>query len=81
MSSLRNHGLPPCGDPIEAPTWTRADVPFSCPNCGSAVAEVKVLVKLDLLNGGVGEASYFGCPACPWASPAMAVSLGDAEQA
>lgn len=71
VSKLRNYGLP-ASDPVGIPTWTQADV--MCPNCGSNLCLVRVKVKQELVRGGVGTSTYLGCPACPFASPAMVVS-------
>jgi len=69
--SLRDYGLPD-SEPVGVPTWSETEHP--CPNCGANVCEVKVKVKQELVKGGEGMSSYLGCPACPWASPAVVVS-------
>lgn len=69
---LRNYGMPDCGEPLKPPKATVISTRMMCPNCGCTnVMSVEVLVSNKLLRGGVGLASYLGCPACPWASPAM----------
>lgn len=41
-----------------------------CPLCKcESVFVIEVAVKMKLLRTGVGVGTYFGCPACPWASP------------
>jgi len=69
--SLRDYGLPD-SEPVGVPTWSETEHP--CPNCGANVCEVEVKVKQELVKGGEGMSSYLGCPACPWASPAVVVS-------
>lgn len=72
--SLRDYGRPqPESD--GTPTWEPTDA--ECPNCNAKVCKVTVDVVLPLLRGGKGVATYLGCPACPWASPAMCVTKGD----
>jgi hypothetical protein len=73
VKSLRSYGRPE-PDPDGVPEWKRTEPPVHCPNCGGEVAEIRVRVKLDLLKGGKGTALYLGCPACPWASPAMTIA-------
>ena len=76
--SLRDYGMGSVGETVGKPTWKPAEGPDGelpeCPNCGSLVCEVEVRVENPLLKGGEGRAIYLGCPACPWASPALAVA-------
>lgn len=78
MKSLRDYGLGPSGEPTGKPTWKKAEpiqgVAPDCPNCGANLCEVQVQVKHPLLKGSEGTSVYLGCPACPYASPAMIVS-------
>ena len=72
---LRDYGMGPSGTPIGSPEWKKAETingsdPI-CPNCGSWLCEIMVLVSHPLLKGGMGSSRYLGCPACPYASPAM----------
>ncbi len=72
--SLRDYGLPK-STPAGTPTWEPLEEGApTCPNCGGKVCRVQVRVKMELLSGGVGLSTYLGCPACPWASPAVAMS-------
>jgi len=72
MSGLRDHGLGDINRPAGPPVWEPAgeDAP-PCPNCGGKVCAVTVEVSNALLMGSKGLCRYFGCPACPWASPAV----------
>ena len=77
--SLRDYGMGSVGKPIGKPTWKPAKklggkLP-ECPNCGGLVCEIEVLMENKLLKGGVGNAHYLGCPAWPWASPAMVAAV------
>lgn len=79
---LRDYGMPSSGKPIGKPTWKPAPgeidgVPNECPNCGAWLCEVQVEMENPLLVGGVGVAHYLGCPACPFASPAIVVAKGE----
>ena len=71
--SLRNYGLPD-SEAIGIPTWSEAWPQTPCPNCGAKLCRVEVKVKQGLVKGGEGMSRYMGCPACPWASPAMVAS-------
>lgn len=68
---MRNYGLPE-STPITTPKAKPSDV--VCPNCGCKAMEVSLKVEQKLLVGGRGEGVYFGCPACPWASPMVVTS-------
>ncbi len=78
---LRDYGLGSTGEPVGTPTWERAgdDAP-PCPNCGAELCDVKVAVKHPLLKGAAGVTHYLGCPACPFASPAIAVASTTKEK-
>jgi hypothetical protein len=82
MMKLRDYGLGESGTPTGVPTWEKAgeDAP-KCPNCGGCLCDVIVPVKHELLKGGKGLSRYLGCPACPFASPALmrAEEAEDAE--
>ncbi len=78
--NLRNYGLPE-GQPIQGaiPEWKTADG-INCPNCHALLCEVKVKVKQRLLKGGEGLSTYLGCPACPFASPAIVIAIREEEK-
>ena len=67
---LREYGLPNSHSP-GIPEWVSAGENAKCPNCGARVCLVTVTVEMHMLRGGKGVATYMGCPACPWASPAL----------
>lgn len=69
----RDYGLPD-SDVTGTPTWTEAVGSPPCPNCGGKLCEVKVAVTQALLRGNHGMSNYLGCPACPFASPALVVA-------
>jgi hypothetical protein len=72
----REYGLPNSSNPGK-PTWEPApESAPNCPHCGGNLCLVKVEVEQELLKGGKGMSTYLGCPACPFASPAMVVSTG-----
>lgn len=77
--SLRDYGLPD-GEVLGTPKWTKAgpEVPV-CPNCKSIVCEVRVPMSMASMGIIAGMAKYYGCPACPWASPALLAKTTDAE--
>ena len=82
MKDLRNYGLGQGCDPTGVPkaklatrkrTAIASDI--ECPNCGCLeVMEIEVPVDNNQLSGGSGVGFYIGCPACPWASPMIAVA-------
>ncbi len=82
MDDLRSHGLNqdcvPTGVPkAKLATFKRAAVATDteCPNCGCLqLMEIEVPVDNSMLSGGSGIGYYIGCPACPWASPMIAVA-------
>jgi hypothetical protein len=75
MMSLRDYGMGSAGTPAGKPTWEKAEpidgIEPNCPNCGAHLCQVSVPVTHPQLKGGKGICSYLGCPACPYASPAM----------
>ena len=72
----RDYGLGYSGEPLGAPTWRKADIPLDCPECRAQLCEVKVRVSHPQLKGGKGVSTYMGCPACPYASPALISAAG-----
>jgi len=55
------------------------DAAAFCPNCGcTAIHECSVKVKHPIVVGGFGQATWLGCPACPWASQAVIVGIAKA---
>ena len=81
--SLRDYGLGSAGQVTGVPVWKRADinsdVPHECPNCGAHLCEIEVEMSNSLLMGGRGICHYHGCPACPFASPAVVVALTERQ--
>jgi hypothetical protein len=69
----RDYGLPPPGATLGPPRAKPTDPSVGpCPNCGcNLVCAVEINVKDVRLRSGKGVAMYIGCPACPWASPAV----------
>lgn len=69
--------IPPEMDAKEdgVPAWepAPAEVP-PCPNCGAKVCLIRCPVTHPLIRTGKGTSTYMGCPACPWASPAIVTS-------
>jgi hypothetical protein len=48
---------------------------LECPNCKCTdLMEIQVEVSNPVLSGGGGVGYYIGCPACPYASPMLAVA-------
>ncbi len=78
--NLRDYGFGSVGTPVGKPTWKAATDAPDCPNCGGKLCAVELLVENKQLKGGVGKAHYLGCPACPWASPAVVASCGKAKE-
>lgn len=68
---LREYGLVEAGQVLGKPKVTQVKGAPDCPNCGGETFQVQALVENKLLRGGMGLATYFGCPACPYASPAL----------
>lgn len=48
-----------------------------CPHCHiRALCEIEVVMKnMPLMTGPFGVGRYLSCPACPWASPMLIVSV------
>jgi hypothetical protein len=62
--------------PTGKPTW-EAKPGCECPNCGCELAVVSCPVEPPAMlrtPTGKAAATYFGCPACPYASAAMIVA-------
>lgn len=80
--TLRDYGYGIGGVPDGIPRWKLADAKLPpCPNCGAKVCEIEVKMKdVPLLKGGVGMTRYFGCPACPWASPAITTTINEDQK-
>jgi hypothetical protein len=64
----------------EPPTWEPVDE--KCPNCSGQLCKVKAHVEPPpmLKTGQSGEAVavYLGCPACPFAGPALTMAAENA---
>jgi hypothetical protein len=74
------HGEEVAGRPVARPLnkkmQARTDADGGCPNCGCyEIMEVTIPMNNPLLRGGMGKGVYFGCPACPWASPMMTTTI------
>jgi hypothetical protein len=74
-----NTGCLPKGVPKAKPLGEGASVAptavVDCPNCGcKELMEIELEVDNRILTSGAGTAFYVGCPACPWASPMLAVA-------
>lgn len=84
MSSPRDYGLGSSGTPVGKPVAKVIDDPKTvaaigaeggCPNCRcETLMEIELEVEHPLIRGGRGTCRYIGCPACPWASPAVTTS-------
>tara|TARA_Y100000310_G_C20275761_1_gene620144 strand:- start:15 stop:263 length:249 start_codon:yes stop_codon:yes gene_type:complete len=75
QSHLRDYGLGDSNEEMGVPEWKRVEDPEAkCPNCGGQLCEVTVRAKNKMLRGGEGTCHYLGCPACPYASPAVTVA-------
>jgi hypothetical protein len=81
--NVRDYGFGSVGEPSSPPQVKRQvrDPQAVCPNCGcKQIYEIKVeLEAADILKGGKGIGMYLGCPACPWASPMVAVASAAAD--
>jgi hypothetical protein len=72
---LRDHGLGNLPQEVAgAPSWTPCADNETCPNCKGRLTDVALAVRSPLLRGGTGVTRYKGCPACPWAGPALTVA-------
>ncbi len=80
--NMRDYGLGDAtpyttGKPKVIGPALEADGPLKCPNCGCELFHIETELKdYPLLKPGKQVGHYLGCPACPWASPMVAVSLG-----
>ena len=55
-----------------APAEPLNDPEAVCPHCGcTSIHQVTVRMKTPRMRTGEGICRYLGCPACPWASPAV----------
>lgn len=81
--NIRDHGLSkdckPTGVPKATPISEEKRVApvedIECPHCKcKELMQVEVPVENRSLTGGQGTGFYIGCPACPWASPMMAIA-------
>ena len=82
MDGLRDHGY---GDVDYAGTpeviMEVKDSP-GCPNCGcQQIYMIRVPVMDNRLKGATGDGTYMGCPACPWASPMVAIARKTSNEA
>jgi hypothetical protein len=82
MTGPRDYGLPnsePTSRPIASPLPTITPID-ACPLCRcKEVMVITLEVNQPLLKGGKGKGSYFGCPACPWASPMLITATKEEE--
>jgi len=67
------------GEITGTPEWEVSDK-MVCPNCGAKVCDIQVPCNHSLIRGTKANVSYLGCPACPWASPALISSTGPYAQ-
>ena len=82
-SSPSHHGLNkdckpegvPKATPLSSATKVAPVEVSECPNCKCAeLMHIEVEVSNPILSGGGGTGYYIGCPACPYASPMLAVA-------
>ena len=80
--NIRDYGLPD-SEPTSVPVAKAPPKSYkkeACPNCGCvSIMQIDVKADQELLKGGKGKGTYFGCPACPWASPMIIVALGGGD--
>lgn len=72
----RNHGYGDSPKVTGVPVVVSDGPPQGCPNCGcKKVLQISVTVEAPALlrvpEGHEACSIYIGCPACPWASPAI----------
>lgn len=72
----RDHGYGNSPKALGVPALVSEGPPQGCPNCGcTKVFQISVTVEappqLRVPEGHEAVAIYVGCPACPWASPAI----------
>jgi len=75
----REYGLPSHGDHYETAgkATLTSGTPESepCPNCDNqTVFALSVPLTSEMLKGGKGIGHYFGCAACPFATPMIALA-------
>lgn len=73
----REYGLPNIDSKCVSTPKVLMDVKDTppCPNCGcDTTFLIQVQIETKALRGGKGVGTYVGCPACPWASPMMAMA-------
>ena len=80
---LRDYGLGSSGTPNGVPQWKKAE-PINgldplCPNCGAWLCEISLPVLHPSITGGKGICEYLGCPACPFAGPAVTRAVQESE--
>lgn len=73
---IRDHGFGKSPEVTGVPTVVEPVKNTTCPNCQcTSLYLVQVPVKgpsmLRVPQGRKAYSTYVGCPACPWASPAM----------
>ena len=87
--NLREYGLgdskrpiaPPKAEPLDPETKRRVIAEGGCPNCGCVeIMSITVIIDDPRITTGRGQGRYMGCPACPWASPMMLVSIPNAKE-
>lgn len=70
--NLRDHGYPDMGEePSGTPKATTVENGPSCPNCKCELMQVSIPMTNPRLKTGKGIGTFFGCPACPYASQMM----------
>jgi len=82
MGDPRDYGYGDSPEVVGAPQalGKAADL-AACPNCECVnVQEVRIQIKnppaqLKIPDGHVASGTYIGCPACPWASPMVAMAV------
>jgi len=73
--SVQKHGTP------RVTKFFAAGEGAPCPYCGClCLAQCEVDVEDARLTTGYGKGSYMGCPACPWASPMVTMSVPAPEK-
>lgn len=75
----RDHGYGDSPKAIGVPAVVSDGPPHPCPNCGcERVFQISVTIQapanLLVRQGNEAFSVYIGCPACPWASPALTSS-------
>jgi hypothetical protein len=90
-SNPREYGLGSSGTPIGKPVAEPLDDAgliramggqVECPNCRcEQLMQISLQMMNSQLRGGVGLCRYVGCPACPWASPAVITAMPPQQEA